>query len=265
MNFPTQTTPTDAYTYYPNRPRTTIFGHHTAGPSLPTPSRGASWNHIIDRDPVATIYSAVPLDSAPHTISNTNRHRPPSVLRCPDGRVSDANYCGVHVEIVYAPQAPYNQRPTSSQLASLNTLLRYYYALYGPLPFWGHGEVDTTKWPTEPHGLDYAAAGLGPHTSYGRFLVNPPTEDTCTMDPISDEDLKIYFEQLGTPVNMETAIIKRASRAYRVGETRGPAVSDEYLYAPSNRIRQRFSAATAEYDPETGGVGWAELNLHPEE
>ncbi|MGH2355165.1 MAG: transglycosylase SLT domain-containing protein [Chloroflexota bacterium] len=91
--------------------------------------------------------------------------------------------------------------------------------------------------------------------------------DDVKLDPISDADLKAYLEQLGQGVNMESAIIKRACLAYRLGETRGPAVSDEYpAVAPDGRnvVRQNFSAGIAEYDPATGAVSWVEVVLHPE-
>jgi hypothetical protein len=94
----------------------------------------------------------------------------------------------------------------------------------------------------------------------------PPGRDEMLIR-ISDADLKAYFEQLGQPVNMETAIMKRAALAYRRGETRGPALSDEYAaVAPDGRavIRQDFSAGIAEYDPTIGEVVWVETVLHPE-
>jgi uncharacterized protein YvpB len=92
-------------------------------------------------------------------------------------------------------------------------------------------------------------------------------EDDMAVIRISDEDLKAYLEQLGQGVNMESAIVKRACLAYRRGETRGPAVSDEYpARAPDGRevVRQRFSAGIAEWDPATGEVNWVEVVLHPE-
>jgi hypothetical protein len=66
---------------------------------------------------------------------------------------------------------------------------------------------------------------------------------------------------------METAIIRRACLAYRHGETRGPAISGEYpAQAPDGRavVRQDFTAGIAEYDPQTGGVGWVELVARPD-
>ena len=84
---------------------------------------------------------------------------------------------------------------------------------------------------------------------------------------VDDAALKAYLEQLGTPVNMASALVQRACLAYRRGESRGPAVSGEYpATAPDGRavVRQRFSAGVAEYDPATGQVAWVELVLHPE-
>ena len=84
---------------------------------------------------------------------------------------------------------------------------------------------------------------------------------------LPDEQLARYLGQLGTPVNMETAIIRRACLAYRHGETRGPAISGEYpAQAPDGRavVRQDFTAGIAEYDPQTGGVGWVELVARPD-
>ncbi|HEU5314797.1 MAG TPA: transglycosylase SLT domain-containing protein [Chloroflexota bacterium] len=92
-------------------------------------------------------------------------------------------------------------------------------------------------------------------------------EQEMSIIRISDADLKQYLEQLGHGVNMESAIVKRACLAYRRGETRGPAVGDEYpATAPDGRavIRQKFTAGIAEYDPATGDVGWVELVTHPE-
>ena len=87
---------------------------------------------------------------------------------------------------------------------------------------------------------------------------------TVTID---DAALQRYLEQLGTPVNMDSALVRRACLAYRRGESRGPAVSDEYpATAPDGRavVRQRFSAGIAEYDSATGQATWVEVVLHPE-
>jgi hypothetical protein len=85
--------------------------------------------------------------------------------------------------------------------------------------------------------------------------------------PATDEELKTYLEQLGQVVNMDTAIIKRACLAYRRGETRGPAVSDEYPATTESGqgvIRQKFTAGIAEYNPATGDTLWVEVVAHPD-
>lgn len=266
MNFPQQPTPTNAYAHYANRPIRGIFPHHTATTQRPTPRLGSSWNHLIDRDPAATIYQAVPLEGAPHCVLKTDLWRPPWIVRCPDGRVSDANYCGLHVEIVYDPSSPNNQLPTSAQVQSLGTLIDYYYDLYGPLPIVGHGEVQSDKWRTEPHpwpDVYVAQLNLSDKGVYGRFRLTTPPQEAPVVE-ISDEDLKAYMEQLGTPINPDTALMQRAYLAYRRGETRGPAISGEYTYLITGHVRQRFTAGIADYDPATGGVSWAEVVAHPE-
>ena len=90
--------------------------------------------------------------------------------------------------------------------------------------------------------------------------------------PVTDEELRGYFSQIlrqrreGYQVNLETAIIKRACQAYRRGESRGPALSDEYTVTipdgsgrRRNVVRQDFTAGIAEYDPATGQVNWVEV------
>lgn len=262
-----QTVPRDAFTRYNNRPIRGIVLHHTAGQTLPTPARGASWHRCIAKD--GTIYHVVDPAHAAHTIGNTNRWRPSWVAKCPPPHlVSDANYCTINYEIVYAPQEPHNETPTPAQYEALKQQLREDYLKYGPLPIIGHGEVDDQKWPTEPHGLDFHLLDCV-RTPHGWFYSPPPIVlEEEPVEIISDVDLKAYFEQLGYGANMDTAIMKRASLAYRRGETRGPLISDEYPYQPDPTkpptLRQRFTAGTLEYDPATGGIGWVELNINPE-
>jgi uncharacterized protein YvpB len=93
-----------------------------------------------------------------------------------------------------------------------------------------------------------------------------PDDDDIVIR-IGDEELETYLAQQGQSVNMETAIVKEACLAYRRGETRGPATSDEYVATrPDGQpvIRQNFTAGIAEYDPATGAVSWVEVVLHPE-
>src|SRR5262249_20414914 len=79
-----------------------------------------------------------------------------------------------------------------------------------------------------------------------------------------------YFSQMGVAFNPETEMAKRACLAYKRGETRGPAISDEYpSTTPDGRpsVRQRFSAGILEAfqdDAGTWQANWMELCLHPE-
>jgi hypothetical protein len=180
MNVYQQAVPPDAFTPYPSRPITGLCLHHTAGTGLPAPQKGASWHRIIDR--AGNIWLAVDPRHAAHCIGNTNRWRPPWVLPSPDGRTSDANYCTLNYEILYAPQAPYYQVPNEAQEAALRFQLAEDYRRFGRLPVVGHGDVDSDKWPTEPHGLRWAAIGCGERTVNGRYFTMPPEEPVITPD-----------------------------------------------------------------------------------
>ena len=92
------------------------------------------------------------------------------------------------------------------------------------------------------------------------------TEGEEVAVPATDEELKSYLEQLGQTVNMDSAIIKRACLSYRRGETRGPAISDEYpatTESGQSVVRQKFTAGIAEYNPATGDTVWVEVVAHP--
>ena len=93
-----------------------------------------------------------------------------------------------------------------------------------------------------------------------------------TASKVARDQLQAYFEMYlrhhGQGVNMDTAIMKAAALAYRRGETRGPALSDEYKVRLDNGdivIRQDFTAGVIQYDPRTGQALWLEVILHPEE
>ena len=80
-----------------------------------------------------------------------------------------------------------------------------------------------------------------------------------------------YFEQLQIPVNMETALMKRAALAHKRQEGRGPALSGEYTARNRDGIlvaRQRFSGGTLDYHqegPSEGQTFWGEVVAHPED
>lgn len=114
------------------------------------------------------------------------------------------------------------------------------------------------------YGL-FTAHYSDPRTVIQRVIVytipsTPPDAPAPTADVYADDAIKAYLEQLGTPVNMNTAIIQRAALAIKRDETRGPAISGEYPSSTNNHTRQDFTAGTADYDPETGTVSWVELN-----
>ena len=85
------------------------------------------------------------------------------------------------------------------------------------------------------------------------------TEDV-PMDVTQEElnDMAPYFALYGVSPNMATAIMHRAGLAYKRDETPGPCLTDEYPHGPY--VRQDFTARTAEYHPDDGGVYWVELN-----
>ena len=266
LSYPTQPYPADAYTNYPpNRPISGIVLHHSAGTSLVPPERGRSWHFMIDSSSQATIYQTIPIRFAAHHVANTDRWRPDWVAKPPRPLTSDMNYCSIGIEIVYAPQPPYNQVPSAMQVRRAAELIDDIYSSFPYLPIVGHGEVDTTKWPTEPHLFPWDEYFTPRDPKLGRFLL-PLDESQPMPSPISVSDFKAYLEQLGTQVNPDTAIFKRAHLAYERGETRGPAISDEYSATsppPQSvpQIRQRFTAGTAYYDPATGACDWVEVNI----
>ena len=250
-------TPASASTPFPNRPVRGITLHHTATPhgSLPLSKRGASWQVKFGSD--GTIYLEVPRERAAHTTGATDRWRPPWVVPCPGGAVSDCNYSSEGWEIVYAPQN--GEVPTDAQYASIRWLAEQRYAQYGPQPFIGHGEVDLSKWLTEPHGFDWQRAGFGQRGVQGRFWT--PSQEEYPVNA-TDDEIKAYMEQFGFGANMATAIMQRAALAYRRDENPGPLMSDEYpATSPEgdNVIRQNFSARVCQYNLATGGVGWVEV------
>jgi hypothetical protein len=147
----------------------------------------------------------------------------------------------------------------------VNDPLRYY-----GWPPGGPGEYTVAS-------VQEGARGVGGVAALAVDRLPPDGTDGTTGDagddaeealmPATDQELEQYLSQLGHPVNMETAIIKRACLAYRRGETRGPAISDEYAAQTTDGrsvVRQKFSAGIAEFDPATGDVAWVEVVAHPD-
>jgi hypothetical protein len=185
------------------------------------------------------------------------------------GSVSEANSCTVGIEVVSwagsraAPVGYVNY--TDEQYEALTEWIWEMYRRYGPLPVVTHGQLQLDR--TDPVGLDLARVGLVWAGDGYRLAVpvgdepSPPSGE-LPMDTTEHEraSYKAYFEQLGTGVNMETAIMKRAALAYKRDEGRGPALSGEYEYSIGH-IRQDFTAGSLDYNVATGEVNWAELNL----
>lgn len=263
-----QQTPSSAYRRYPNRPVRGIGLHHSATTVLYSPVAGKSAHRVFMPD--GTIYLQAPLDAAAHTILKTDRWRPSWMLRCPDGKVSDPNYCMINYEIIYAPQEPHFQRPTPAQYASIKWALAQDYALFGANPIVGHGQLQSDKWATEPHDFDYAQADIGPmQPNIGRFYEQEPE----VQNPATDAEIKGWLETYGTPVNMDTGIMQFAAASFRngpppTGEWRGPALPGpngepgEYATDTGN-VRHRFAQGIVEFNPTTGGMGWVEVVLKP--
>ena len=129
------------------------------------------------------------------------------------------------------------------------------------------------------HGL-WALAVTGRSDVVGTavFDVNgePVTLDlptpAATPDPdspfvrISNAEIQQALESLGQSVNLGSPIIYRCLIAYRQGEWRGPAISDEYPVKKGDAIvwRQKFTQGIAEYDPRTRDVTWLDVVQHPE-
>ena len=172
MNLVDRNVPLSACTPASNRPIRGVVLHHTATAALPQCRRGASWHYCIDKD--GTIYRDVSEQHVAHTTAATDRWRPAWVVSGP-GTTSDVNWCSIGIEIVYAPQD--DERPTPAQYAALRALLGDLNARHGSLPVIGHGQVDLSKWPTEPHAVEWLRLGLGEHDgTHGRWVVVPTVE-----------------------------------------------------------------------------------------
>lgn len=281
-----QYAPPSSYRVYPNRPITYIGAHHAADPlggNVPTPKAGSSWHRLFRLDHV--IYHTVPTNAAAHCIlKNDLWPNHPSILRCPDGAVSNANYCGLQYEIEYNPADPNFEAPTQSQIEDFKWQVRQDYALFGVIPILPHGMLQSDKWPSEPHLFPWAEAGFVWHPNLGYIIETPPpNQDPDYMNPATDEHIKGWLETLKVGVNMSTGIMQFVAEAYRQGPPphghwRGPALHAP-LSSPDNPQgeyevhneeghlckRHRFSAGIAEYNTVTGGLAWVQVVQYPGE
>lgn len=260
------------YVSYPNRPHRGVFLHHTAdqaAPPDPIPSNTGSWGVLFpDRDEI--IIQAKP-DWATFSVLKTDIFRPTWLLACPNGRVSDANYSADHWEIEYAPQAPYFEQPSQRQIDNVIWYASHMHLpIYGAVPFLGHGQVQSDKWPSEPDGFPWNLYFGTMQPYVGRFYTQPEEH----MNPASDADIKNNLEQLEQGINPATSIMQFVYAAYRAGDPpfgnwRGPALPPGEYAATSHDgrsvIRHRFTAGVVEFDPQTGGLGWCEVVARPDE
>lgn len=242
----------------PKPPPLGVVLHNTVTQTLVAPHPAGSWHYEIGRDGACHQY--VPDRDLAWHVRATDEWRP-GWLRWRDTRVSEANSCTVGIELVsYAGNTagvPVPEPYTPAQYATLRELLALLYARYGVLPVVTHGAMQLDR--TDPVGFDFARAGLVWAGDGYRLeeATDVPITETTEAERAA---MKPYFEQLGVPVNMSTALMKRAALAKKREETRGPATSGEYTHA-NGRPRQNFTAGTCEFDPATGGVNWVELNL----
>lgn len=140
--------------------------------------------------------------------------------------------------------------------------------------------VETGMLPTnDPLAIDYTpgeyaywsvqAGATNVGGVQGLALVPLEQPEGIAMDTTPQERAAMapYFSQLGVPFNTETAIGQRACLAYKRGETRGPAIGQEYPAVEGDGTavtRQDFTAGSAVAKVLGDGtwvVNWAELNL----
>lgn len=239
------------------------FLHDTEGHYKVDPYWTASWHYEIDRD--GAIYQFVDEADIAYHVRACDRYWPPWLPHAGKYNVSRANEYTIGIELVSdaayrAAGVPY----TDAQYNSLRWLLADIYTRHPSLPIETHGRVQLDR--SDPVQLDFGRAGLVASPN-GSFVFTPTNTEEDVVIPATDDEIKTYLEQLGTGINPATAIFARAALSYRRGETRGPAISDEYsAQAPDGRavVHQKFTAGIGEYDPTTGQATWVEAILHPE-
>jgi hypothetical protein len=155
-------------TAYSGRPVVGITLHNTEGMTpVTTYQSGGAWQRLIDRD--GSVYHDVPDKMAAWHVERADRWRPDWVRTCPDGRVSDVNYCALGIELVSAQEARNANEPyTVWQVAALRRVVIDWYHAHGRLPVVGHGQMQADR--SDPVQFDWAAAGFGAFVEgVGRF------------------------------------------------------------------------------------------------
>jgi hypothetical protein len=259
-----RTVPRNCYSEARNRPVRGVFWHHTASAFDPFPSPSGSWHYLITR--AGDIYVDVPVRHVAYTVKNTDRWRPPWVVRGPGG-FSDANWCGVQVEVTFAPQQ--GQTPTVAQHDAARFLVdTILIPRFGRLPSVGHGQVQPDKWPTEPHGWSWARAGWEPDgplpfASYRYRGFTPPPdppaqeEDMPLPTPVLD-DARLVAAQAAIwgpawdAAQADFGVPATWRAAMRAGYDLGAPIGDEQ-HLGDGAVFRRFERGTVFWTPERGG------------
>lgn len=216
------------YSVYPDRPIVGGFLHDTEslGPLRVDQSLG-SWHWLIDRD--GTIYCDVSEENAAwgvfatgHTSESIAKTRwyPPWLFRCPDSGVSDANYSGIHIEVVSHQQYRDQGVPfTDAQYESLALLIPDIHSRHSSIPWTGHGQVQTDR--SDPVGLDWTRAGFGPfEMNWGYpWLGSPPEDDEEAMLTPDERDALQMLRDLSWNRESIERAVNRVGRAREIGQT----------------------------------------------
>jgi hypothetical protein len=182
------------YSVYANRPITGVVLHdsESAGPLRVDQSQG-SWHWLIDHDEDGTLYCDVSEEHAAWGVFATGQSaeslartkwRPPWLVRCPDDGVSDANYCGIHIELVsYQGYRDAGIPYTRGQYVTLVDLVRDIFSRHGVLPIVGHVQVQTDR--SDPVQFNWEA--------FHRLLAETSEEED---DMAKAQELQAQIDQL---------------------------------------------------------------------
>lgn len=250
------------FTRYPGRPIVGGVLHDTEGATSLTVAQSlGSWHWLIGRDgllyrDVAESHAAWHVYATGHSADSLahTRWRPPWLIVCPDGGVSDTNYCTVGIELVSDATARVAGEPyTDAQYATLRALVTDIEAQHGALPWVGHGELQTDR--TDPVQFDWERAGFGPRGPMGRaFIAGAPAAGEPTMPTLTPAEL-VQVAQLvwdDIPFNPAFAIPGAWLAAEAAGRYLGGPVAGEADTADGTMTVQVFTYGRICYRKATG-------------
>lgn len=268
MNIIVRDIPTSAYTLAPpsGRPHLGVGFHHTATAFTPFPRREGSWHFCITRE--ADLLIDVPWQHIAHHIGQTDKWRPPWVVAGP-GTTSDINWCTWGCEVQYAPQE--GQTPTVAQHVTARYLLEEWLPAntgVDPATLYavGHGQVDSSKWPTEPHGWSWPTAGWrwtpAGYRYVGVALPDPPPdegeEEMPLPQPVLDPAHLVAvqaaiwgpeaWDPAGADFGIQTAWRQALQAGYDMGAPTGPEQPLD-----DGSVFRRFERGTLFWHPQNGG------------